>query len=159
LDCTGCQNLSNLTQQGTREMCWIVQDVRTCLFRHTKGPGKCVGLYKMSEPVYSDTPRDQGNVLDCTGCQNLSNLTHQGTREMCWIVQDVRTCLFRHTKGPGKCVGLYRMSEPVYFDTPRDQGNVLDCTGCQNLSIPTHQGTREMCWIVQDVGILAFYFS
>ena len=49
--------------------------------------------------------------------------THQGTREMC-----------RHTKGPGKCV-----------DTPRDQGNVSDCTGCQNLSNPTHQGTREMC--------------
>ena len=118
-------------------MCWIVQDVRTCLFRHTKGPGKCVGLYRMSEPVYSDTPRDQGNVLDCTGCQNLSipthqrdqgnvldctgcqnlsNLTHQGTREMCWIVQDVRTCLILtlRTKGPGKCVGLYRMSEPVY---------------------------------------------
>jgi hypothetical protein len=28
--------------------------------------------------------------------------THQGTREMCRIVQDVRTCLIRHTKGPGK---------------------------------------------------------
>jgi hypothetical protein len=26
-----------------------------------------------------------------------------------------------------------------------------------NLSDPTHQGTREMCWIVQDVGILRFY--
>ena len=25
---------------------------RTCLIRHTKGPGKCVGLYRMSE--YSD---------------------------------------------------------------------------------------------------------
>ena len=23
------------------------------------------------------------------------------------------TCLIRHTKGPGKCVRLYRMSEPV----------------------------------------------
>jgi hypothetical protein len=65
----------------------------------------------MSEPVESDTPRDQGNVSDCTGCQNLSNPTHQGTREMCHIVQDVRTCLIRHTKGPGKCVGLNRMSE------------------------------------------------
>ena len=27
------------------------------------------------------------------------------------------------------------------------------------LSNPTHQGTREMFWIVQDVGILGFYFS
>ena len=44
----------------------------------------------------------------------------------------------RHTKGPGKCV---------------------DCTGCQNLSNPTHQGTREVCRIVQDVEILRFYFS
>ena len=28
-----------------------------------------------------------------------------------------------------------------------------------NLSNPTHQGTREMCQIVQDVGILRLYFS
>ena len=28
-----------------------------------------------------------------------------------------------------------------------------------NLSNPTHKGTREMCQIVQDVGILRFYFS
>ena len=41
----------------------------------------------------------------------LSNPTHQGTREMCQIVQDVRTCLIQHTKGPGICVRLYRMSE------------------------------------------------
>ena len=27
-----------------------------------------------------------------------------------------------------------------------------------NQSNPTHQGTREMCRIVQDVGILRFYF-
>jgi hypothetical protein len=55
-------------------------------------------------------------VSDCTGCQNLSNPTHQGTREMCRIVQDVRTCLIRHTKGPGKCVGSYRMSEYSGFN-------------------------------------------
>ena len=89
----------------------IVKYSGTCLIRHTKGPGKFVRLYRMSEPVQSDTPRDQGNVSHCTGCQNLSNPTHQGTREMCHIVQDVRTCLIRHTKGPGKCVGLNRMSE------------------------------------------------
>ena len=137
-------------------MCQIVQDIRTCLFRHTKRPGKCVRLYRISEPVYSDTPRDQGNVSDCTGCQNLSIPTHQETREMCQIVQDIRTCLFRHTKRPGKCVRLYRISEPVYSDTPRDQGNVSDCTGCQNLSIPTHQETREMCQIVQNVRTCLF---
>jgi hypothetical protein len=28
-----------------------------------------------------------------------------------------------------------------------------------NLSNLTHQGTGEMCWIVQDVGILRFYFN
>jgi hypothetical protein len=27
-----------------------------------------------------------------------------------------------------------------------------------NLSNPTHQGTSEMCWHVQNVGILRFYF-
>ena len=69
---------------------------------------------------------------------NLSNSTHQG---------------------PGKCVGMYRMSEPVYSDTPGYQGNVSECTGCQNLSNPTHQGTREMCRNVHDVKILRFYFS
>jgi hypothetical protein len=50
-------------------MCRIVQDVRTCLTRHI---------------------RDQGYVSDCTGRQNLSNPTHQGS---------------------GICVGLYRMLE------------------------------------------------
>jgi hypothetical protein len=30
---------------------------------------------------------------------------------------------------------------------------VSDCPGCRNLSNPIHQGTREMCQIVQDVGI------
>ena len=28
-----------------------------------------------------------------------------------------------------------------------------------NLSNPTHQGTRELCRLVQDVRILRFYFS
>jgi len=28
-----------------------------------------------------------------------------------------------------------------------------------NLSNPTHQGNREMCWIIHGVGILSFYFS
>jgi hypothetical protein len=54
----------------------------SCTIRHVR-------LYRMSEPVYSDTPKDQGKVSDCTGCQNLSNLTHQRTREKCRIVQDV----------------------------------------------------------------------
>ena len=44
---------------------------------------------------------------------NQSNPTHQGNREICQIVQDVRTCLIQHTKGTGKYVRLYRMSEPV----------------------------------------------
>jgi len=33
--------------------------------------------------------------------------------KLCLIVQDVRTCLIRHTKGSGNCVRLCRMSEPV----------------------------------------------
>jgi hypothetical protein len=43
-------------------------------------------------------------MSDCTGCQNLSNLTYQGTSEICQIVQDVRTCPIWHTKGPVKYV-------------------------------------------------------
>jgi len=149
--CTRCQNLFSLTHQGTRQMCRIAQDVRTCLIWHTKEPCKCVALHKMSEPVKSDTPRDPANVSHCTRCQNQSNLTHQGTRVMCRIAHNVRSCLIWHTKGQGKCVTLYKMSEPVKSDTPRDLGNVSHCTRCQNLSNLTHQGTREMYRIVQDV--------
>ena len=121
----------------------------TCLIWHTKGPVKYVRLYRMSESVQSDIPRDQWNMSDCTGCQNLSNLTYQGTSEICQIVQDVRTCPIWHTKGPVKYVRLYRMSEPVQSNILRDQRNMSDCTGCQNLSNLTYQG--EICQIVQDV--------
>ena len=71
---------------------------------------------------------------------------------MCRIVQDVRTCTIRHTKRPGECVGLYRISRTcLIWHIPRVQRNVSDCTGCLNLSNPTHQGTLGMCRIVQDV--------
>ena len=142
-DCTGCQNLSKSTHQESREMCQIVQDVRTCLNQHTKRTEKCVRLRNVSDwaetgvrtCTMSDTLREQRNVSDCTGCQNLSKSTHQErcqrnvsdctgcqnlsisahqeSREMCQIVQDVRTCLNQHTKRAEKCVRLYRMSEPV----------------------------------------------
>jgi hypothetical protein len=39
----------------------------------------------------------------------------KGIGEMCWIVQDVRTCLIDIPRGSGKCVGLYRMSEYSAF--------------------------------------------
>ena len=50
-----------------------------------------------------------------------------------------RTCLIRHTKGPGKCVGLYRMSEYtgfilVYRNT-RDHKFLLDVTGCRKTKV------------------------
>ena len=68
---------------------------------------------------------------------NLSNLTHQGTREMCQIVQDVRTCLIRPTKGPGKCVGLFRMSE--YFILVNryiwDHESLSDVTGYRKTQV------------------------
>ena len=123
----------------------IVQDVRACLIWHTKGPGKCIALYRRLEysgfivqevgilRFYCTGCQNLSNLTHqgaremyrtvqevgilrfyCTGCQSLSNLTHQGTREMYCIVQDVRACLIWHTKGPGKCIALYRMSEPVY---------------------------------------------
>jgi len=36
---------------------------------------------------------------------------------------------------------------------------ILHLTMEWNLSNPTFQGTREMCQIVQNIGILVFYFS
>jgi hypothetical protein len=132
LDCTGCENLSSPTHQWTRERCWIVnyvgshilynpthvlgplvcrirQVLTSCTIQHISLVPWCVGLDRFHCSKIVETEA----VLDCTGCQNLSNPTHQWTREMCQIVHDVRTCLIRHTRGPGKCVGLYRMSEPV----------------------------------------------
>jgi hypothetical protein len=174
-DCTGCQNLSNMWHQGTREMCQIVQDVRTCLICHTKGPEKYVRLYRMSDiqvltsctiwhislvhwcdvldrfwhPVQSDTFLWSLGVTYWTGSDILYNLTHF-SGPLVWHIRQVMTsctiwhislvhwcdvidrfwhpvqsdtflwslgvtwtCLIRHTKGPEKCVRLYRMSEPV----------------------------------------------
>jgi hypothetical protein len=53
------------------------------------------------------------------------------------------------------CTGCQNLSNPTHQGTRE----MSVCTGCQNLSNPTHQGTREICWIVQDVRILRFYFS
>ena len=54
-------------------------------------------------------------MSDCTGCQNLSNPTHPGTREMCQNVQDVKYSGFilvnRTILGPCIFVGCHRMSE------------------------------------------------
>jgi hypothetical protein len=78
---------------------------------------------------------------------NLSNMTHQGTREMCRIVQDVRTCLIRHTKGPEKCVGLYRVSE--YSDFILVNTNILG---------PSQDVRKLRCRIAQ-VPLYMFYLK
>jgi hypothetical protein len=66
---------------------------------------------------------------------NLSNPTYQGTREMCRIVQDVRTCLILHTKGPGKCVGL----------TIRHISLVPWCVGLDRFWHPVQSDTFPRC--------------
>ena len=68
-----------------------------------------VGIFTCSK----ENTNEKNNITVFVLQWNLSNPTHQGTREMCRVVQDVRTCLIRQTKGLGKCVELYRMSEPV----------------------------------------------
>jgi hypothetical protein len=145
-DCTGCQNLSNLTHQGTREMFRIVQDVRTCLIWHTKGRGKCevltsctirhislvpwnVRLDRFWHPVQSDTFPWSLGMSDETGFDILYNPKHFPGPLVCQIRQVLTSCTIQHIS----------------------QGNVSDCTGCQNLSNLTYQGTRVMCQIVQDV--------
>ena len=55
-------------------------------------------------------------MSDCTGCQNLFNLIHQGNREMCRFVQDVGInsdfiLVNRNTLGPYIFVGCHRMWE------------------------------------------------
>ena len=98
-------------------------------------------------------------MSDCTGCQNLSNPTHQGTREMCQIVQDVRTCLIRHTKGPGKCVRLYRMSE--YSDFILVNRNTLGpyiFVGCHMMSQNSGVGLRKFyCILLVHIRVSSLY--
>jgi hypothetical protein len=94
-------------------VCRIRQVLTSCTIWHISLVSWCVRLDRFWHPVQSDTFPWYRNVSDCTGCQNLSNPTHQDTKEMCQIVQDVRTCLIWLTKIPRKCVRLYRMSEPV----------------------------------------------
>jgi hypothetical protein len=71
----------------------------------------------------------------------LSNPTHHKTREMCQIVQDIRTCLIRHTMRPGKCVRLYRISE--YSGFILVNRNTL--------------GPWIFCRMSQDVGLRKFH--
>ena len=68
---------------------------------------------------------DQGNVSGCTGCQNLSNPTQQWTREMCLDVQDVITCLIRHSNGPGKCVWVMKLTNMYIEKTHLYQHDML----------------------------------
>jgi hypothetical protein len=103
---------------------WQIRQVLTsCTIRHISlvpwfdrldrfwHPVGCTGCQNLSVK-----PRDQGNVSDCTGCQNLSNLSNQGTREMCRIVQDV-TCATRHISLIPWFDRLNRFWHPVQSDT------------------------------------------
>jgi hypothetical protein len=72
-------------------------------------------------------------------------------------------------------IALWKGKNPIYFGVIRSKvtitinrilyhliiyidGHILWCTHFL-LSNPTHQRTREMCLIVQDVRIFRFYFS
>jgi hypothetical protein len=87
--------------QVTREMGRIVHDVRTCLIRHTKGAGKCVGLYRMSEPV-SDI---------------LHNPIHFPGPLVCRIRQVLTSCTIQHISLVPWCVGLDRFRHPAQSNT------------------------------------------
>jgi hypothetical protein len=75
--------------------------------------------YPVTSENLSNLTHQDTKEMCSTGCQNLSNPTHQDTKEMCQIVQDVRICLIWHTKIPRKCVrlswwvGLDRFWHPV----------------------------------------------
>jgi hypothetical protein len=110
-DIRGSDIMYNLTHFPGPLVCQIRQVLTSCTIRHIFLVPWCVRLDRFCHHVQSDTfswslwcPRDQEKVSDCTWCQNLSNLTHQGTRKMCQIVHDDRICLIWHTKGLGKCV-------------------------------------------------------
>ena len=155
-DCTGCQNLSNPTHQGTLGMWRISTGVRI-LYNptHSSGPLECDRISTGCQT--SCTIRHtkvQRNVSDCTGFWHPVQSDHIPLVpwNVIGIVQDVWTCLIRHTKGPLVCRISTGCQTSCLSDTPRDQRNVSDCTGCQNLYNPTHsKGPEECDRIVQDV--------
>jgi hypothetical protein len=95
------------------------QNYIQCLIGHTKGPGKCVRLYRnLTHSPGSLVCRIRQVLTSCTiwhislvpWCVRLDRFWHPVQSDtFLWSL----TCLIRHTKGPGKCVRLYRMSEPV----------------------------------------------
>ena len=82
----------------------IVQDVRTCLIRHTKGPGKCVRLYRMSE--YSDFILVNRNTLRpyiFVGCHMMSENSGVGLRKFhCILLVHIRVSSL-YTTGAHSC--------------------------------------------------------
>ena len=110
-------NLSNPTHQGTRKMCQIVQDVRTCLIRHTKGPGKCVRLYRMSE--YSDFILINRNTLRpyiFVGCHMMSENSGVGLRMFhCILLVHIRVSSL-YTTGAHSCFIVYYLYSFMYTD-------------------------------------------
>jgi hypothetical protein len=93
---------------------------------------------------------------------NLSNPTHQRTVEMCRLVQDVRTCLIRHTKGPGKCVGWNlcnptpEFSDILWHPTKMYDPKVFLLTNL-NVSIPTSGTSRHISLVLWCVGLDRFW--
>ena len=65
------------------------------------------------------------HILDAVSWLTVSSTMYSGT------------CLIRHTKGPGKCVGLYRMSEYSDFILVTGNKNTLGpqiVVGCHRMS-------------------------
>jgi hypothetical protein len=101
LSCKSSRPLTNCCSLGaaasSTNKCIYSETIRqvptSCIIRHISLVPWCQLLVLQTnvytvKPVWSDTPRNQANVSDYTGCGNLSNLTHQGTRELCQIIQD-----------------------------------------------------------------------
>ena len=109
-------NLSNPTHQGTCEMRRIVQQGRIQDFKLggaslNKKSRRAEGGAKIFWGISRDKSRFYVFFFLFFPISEGETAWRGRPPPGSAPVQDVRTCLIRYTKGPGKCVGLYRIPE------------------------------------------------
>jgi hypothetical protein len=95
-------------------MSLIMKYSGTCLIRHTKGPGKCVGLYRMSE--YPGVVLVTRNTLEpniFVGCHRMSEISGVGLHKFHCTIK-YSDILYNPTHFPGPLVCRIRQV-PLYI--------------------------------------------
>ena len=102
----------------------------------------------------------QAGKMKITFDQNSVNYFNNIFGNMCYILRYItkysRTCLIRHTKGSGRCVGLYRMSEHSGFIlVNRNTWWPYIFVGCHRMSENSGGGLYKF-YCIQNRGCFTF---